>query len=223
MASRIRASVSRRRSWPPTDAGVRSAPLPRSPPRRPPSSWRSASDEGCAALPGLPVAVLLGLAHSECSQGQLGQRQEVVRLLRLGLAVQDLLPGPLDLVTDVQPAGVEVDGLPREAQHLPSPQIQAEHQHPCGEEESWSPPGRQGDNSSRHPASLPLLRARVRLGRVVAPVSAPLGTARIPCARKGEACGMRWSRTAEVTTMPPAGALRLRDGLNSPASARSSW
>jgi hypothetical protein len=48
--------------------------------------------------------------------------------------VEDLTPGALDLVVDVQLPGFEVDGLPRQAQHLPAAQPEAEHEHPGREE-----------------------------------------------------------------------------------------
>jgi hypothetical protein len=60
--------------------------------------------------------------------------QEVVGVLGLGLAVEDLTPGALDLVVDVQLPGFEVDGLPRQAQHLPAAQPQAEDERPGREE-----------------------------------------------------------------------------------------
>ncbi|GGZ24362.1 hypothetical protein GCM10010365_50800 [Streptomyces poonensis] len=58
---------------------------------------------------GLPVPDLLGTAHPQCLEAECRQGEEVVGLLGLGLPVQDLTPGALDLMIHVQLAPLEVD------------------------------------------------------------------------------------------------------------------
>jgi hypothetical protein len=91
-----------------------------------------------AALPelpgGFPAADLLSAAHLQRLEAECRQREKVVGVLGLGLAVKDLSPRALDLVIDIQLSPLEIDGLPGEAQNLTTTQAEAEHQDPGGDQ-----------------------------------------------------------------------------------------
>ena len=70
------------------------------------------------------VGFLLVVAELERGHAQFRQRKRRLRRLGLDLATEQLVADPLDLLSDVQFGGVEVDQFPGETEYLALAQAQ---------------------------------------------------------------------------------------------------
>jgi hypothetical protein len=62
---------------------------------------------------------LLLPAELERGDAQVGQGERGLGSFGLGLAAQELAANPLDLLTDIQLGGIEIDQLPGQPEQLP--------------------------------------------------------------------------------------------------------
>jgi len=88
------------------------------------------------------VSLLLLLADLERGDAQAGQGEGRLRCLGLDLAAEKLAADPLELLTDVQLCGVQVDELPGESEYLAFAQAQDQDQDKGGVQGLARMPGR---------------------------------------------------------------------------------